>query len=56
MRFVCSYPQLVDTLLEDMNLPIMRSGGNWLTWPFKVLDVKELEHLGEERAAKRTAS
>lgn len=48
-----SWPQLVDTLLEDMGLPIMRSGGNWLTWPFKVVDLKEIEHLTEERAEKR---
>lgn len=43
----------MDTLLEDMGLPIMRSGGNWLTWPFKVVDLKEIEHLTEERAEKR---
>ncbi|OCH90140.1 FAD/NAD(P)-binding domain-containing protein [Obba rivulosa] len=48
-----SWPQLTDQLLEDMGLPSMRSGGNWLTWPFKVIDLKEIESLGQERAAKR---
>lgn len=38
-----SHPQLVDELLEDMDLPIHRSGGNWLSWPFKVIDLKEVE-------------
>jgi dimethylaniline monooxygenase (N-oxide forming) len=33
----------------------MRSGGNWLTWPFKVIHIKEIENLGEERRAKRLA-
>ncbi|EKM52446.1 uncharacterized protein PHACADRAFT_149103 [Phanerochaete carnosa HHB-10118-sp] len=47
------WPQLADTLLQDMDLPIMRSGGNWFTWPFKVLDLKEIEYLEEERIAKR---
>ena len=32
-------------MLEDMGLPFMRSGGNWLTWPFKVLNVDELSTL-----------
>lgn len=50
-----SWPQAMDTLLEDMGLPIMRSGGNWLTWPFKVIDLKEIERLTEEREAKRAA-
>jgi hypothetical protein len=36
-----------------MYLPSMRSGGNWLTWPFKVVDAKELATLHEERAANR---
>ncbi|EMD34940.1 hypothetical protein CERSUDRAFT_116460 [Gelatoporia subvermispora B] len=48
-----SWPQLTDELLEDMGLPSMRSGGNWLTWPFKVIDLKEIENLGQERAALR---
>nr|VWO99039.1 14-alpha sterol demethylase Cyp51A (EC [Ganoderma boninense] len=48
-----SWPQHADDLLEDLGLPIMRSGGNALTWPFKVVDLKEIEHLKEERDAKR---
>lgn len=48
-----SWPQAVDELLEDMYLPSMRSGGNWLTWPFKVIDLKEIVNLGEERRLKR---
>ena len=44
---------MVDELLEDMDLPIMRSGGNCLTWPFRVVDLKEIENLHEERAEKR---
>ncbi|KAG6840188.1 hypothetical protein C0991_008352 [Blastosporella zonata] len=48
-----TWPQLVDELLEDMYLPSMRSGGNWLTWPFKVIDLKEIVNLGEERQSKR---
>ncbi|KAG6918033.1 hypothetical protein DXG01_016885 [Tephrocybe rancida] len=48
-----TWPQLVDELLEDMYLPSMRSGGNWLTWPFKVIDLKEVASLAEERRSKR---
>ncbi|KAF9466370.1 hypothetical protein BDZ94DRAFT_1281005 [Collybia nuda] len=48
-----TWPQVVDELLEDMYLPNMRSGGNWLTWPFKVIDLKEIANLGEERRLKR---
>lgn len=33
---------------------MMRSGGNGLTWPFKVIDLKEIAHLKEERDAKRS--
>lgn len=53
MSGVHSWPQLADELLEDMGLPIMRSGGNWLTWPFQVVDLKEIENLHQERAQKR---
>ncbi len=49
------WPQHVDDLLEDMGLAVMRSGGNGLTWPFKVIDLKEIAHLKEERDAKRPA-
>lgn len=48
-----SWPQYTDELLEDMGLDSERSGGNWLTWPFKVIDVSEIEHLSEERKRKR---
>lgn len=48
-----SWPQAVDTLLEDMDLKSMRSGGNWLTWPFKVIDLREIQFLKEERDARR---
>ena len=36
-----------------MELPSLRSGGNWLTWPFKVIDLQEIATLKEERDAKR---
>ena len=45
----------MDELLEDMGLQSMRSGGNWLTWPFKVISVDEIATLREERRAKREA-
>ncbi|KAI0686660.1 FAD/NAD-P-binding domain-containing protein [Cerioporus squamosus] len=48
-----SWPQHADDLLDDLGLPVMRSGGNWLTWPFKVVDLKEISTLKEERDAKR---
>ncbi|PPQ99015.1 hypothetical protein CVT26_014392 [Gymnopilus dilepis] len=48
-----TWPQAADELLEDMYLSSMRSGGNWLTWPFKVIDLKELSTLKEERDAIR---
>ncbi|KAI9460710.1 FAD/NAD-P-binding domain-containing protein [Russula earlei] len=48
-----TWPQLVDELLEDMGVRAMRSGGNWLTWPFKVVDLDEISSLKEERDAKR---
>ncbi|EJF61517.1 FAD/NAD(P)-binding domain-containing protein [Dichomitus squalens LYAD-421 SS1] len=48
-----SWPQHVDDLLEDMGLPVMRSGGNALTWPLKVVDLKEISSLKEERDKKR---
>ncbi|OBZ73499.1 hypothetical protein A0H81_06151 [Grifola frondosa] len=47
------WPQAVDDLLEEMGLQIMRSGGSWLTWPFKVIEVREISTLKEERDAKR---
>lgn len=31
----------------------MRSGGNWLTWPFKVVSLDEIATLGAERRARR---
>ena len=39
-----------------MGLRVMRSGGNWLTWPFKVVDLKELSTLKEERDARRAGA
>lgn len=36
-----------------MYLPSFRSGGNWLNWMFKVIDLKELENLTQERQARR---
>ncbi|KAJ7643962.1 FAD/NAD-P-binding domain-containing protein [Roridomyces roridus] len=48
-----TWPQYVDRLLEEMGVPSMRSGGNWLTWPFQVIDVDEINTLTEERRRKR---
>ncbi|KIJ65798.1 hypothetical protein HYDPIDRAFT_109816 [Hydnomerulius pinastri MD-312] len=48
-----SWPQAIDELLDDMEVPSMRAGGNWLTWPFKVISPDEISTLGEERRAKR---
>ena len=36
-----------------MELQTMRSGGNWLTWPFKIIDLREIQFLKEERDRKR---
>ena len=49
LTWLIRYIQAADELLEDMHLPSMRSGGNWLTWPFRVIDLKELASLSEER-------
>ncbi|KAJ6508501.1 FAD/NAD-P-binding domain-containing protein [Mycena sanguinolenta] len=51
-----TWPQYTDQLLEEMGLRGMRSGGTWLTWPFKVMDVKEIATLAEERREKRAHS
>ncbi|CAA7266092.1 unnamed protein product [Cyclocybe aegerita] len=48
-----TWPQAADELLEDMFLPSMRSGGNLFTWPFQVIDLKEIATLGEERRVLR---
>ncbi|KAJ7151674.1 FAD/NAD-P-binding domain-containing protein [Mycena filopes] len=48
-----TWPQHSDELLEDMYLPSMRSGGNWLTWPFQVIRIQELATLHEERETNR---
>ncbi|KAG6335021.1 hypothetical protein ID866_4066 [Astraeus odoratus] len=50
-----TWPQAMDELLDDMGVPSMRSGGNWLTWPFKIISPSEIKDLGEERRAKREA-
>jgi dimethylaniline monooxygenase (N-oxide forming) len=39
----------------DMHLPYMRSGGNWFTWPFQVIEQNEIARLGEERRVRRLA-
>jgi hypothetical protein len=44
-----SWPQFVDDLLEDMGVRAMRSGGNWLSWPFKVINLDEISTLKAER-------
>lgn len=49
------WPQAMDDLLDDMGVPSMRGGGNWLTWPFKIISPAEIKNLGEERRAKREA-
>ncbi|KAJ7195470.1 FAD/NAD-P-binding domain-containing protein [Mycena pura] len=48
-----TWPQFTDQLLEEMGLKSMRSGGNWLTWPFMVIKLKEISTLKEERKARR---
>ena len=48
-----SYAQAADDLLEDMHLPIIRSGGNWFNWVFKTINISELASLTQERAEKR---
>ncbi len=55
LLFLFSWCQHVDTLLMDMRLPHMRSGGNWFTWPFQVIEQKEIATLGEERRVRRFA-
>ncbi|VDB92271.1 unnamed protein product [Peniophora sp. CBMAI 1063] len=47
------WPQAMDELLQDMHLRTYRSGGNWLTWPFKVIDLSQIATLNEERRALR---
>ena len=44
----------MDELLRDMHLRAWRSGGNWLTWPFKVIDLSQIATLGEERKELRS--
>ncbi|KAI0677681.1 FAD/NAD(P)-binding domain-containing protein [Trametes maxima] len=51
-----NWPQHADDLLEDMGLRIMRSGGNALTWPFKVVQLNEIINVKEERDARRAAT
>ncbi|KJA15628.1 hypothetical protein HYPSUDRAFT_48150 [Hypholoma sublateritium FD-334 SS-4] len=51
-----TWPQAADELLEDMHVPSQRSGGNWLTWPFRVVDLSEIAMLGEERRTIRTVN
>ena len=49
-----SWPQAMDELLRDLHLRTYRSGGNWLTWPFKVIDLSQIATLGEERKELRS--
>ncbi|EIW77421.1 FAD/NAD(P)-binding domain-containing protein [Coniophora puteana RWD-64-598 SS2] len=51
-----SWPQAMDNLLDDMGLRTQRSGGNWLTWPFKVVSVDELKGLKLERKTIREST
>ncbi|KAH9854923.1 FAD/NAD-P-binding domain-containing protein [Lenzites betulinus] len=51
-----TWPQHADDLLEDLGLPIMRGGGNALTWPFKVIQLEEIRDLKEERDEARRAA
>lgn len=44
-----TWPQVIDEMLSDMGLKVYRSGGSWFTWPFKVIELKEIEKLKEER-------
>jgi len=48
--------QFEDDLLEDMGLPIIRGGGNWANWLFKIHESSQLTTIGEERRANRAAS
>ncbi|KAI0044474.1 FAD/NAD-P-binding domain-containing protein [Auriscalpium vulgare] len=48
-----TWPQWNDDLLADMGLKTRRSGGNCLTWPFKVVRLNEIANLKDERDAKR---
>ena len=43
----------MDELMEDLNLPSARSGGNWLTWLLKPISSDELVTLSDERRRKR---
>ncbi|KAH9899418.1 FAD/NAD-P-binding domain-containing protein [Cubamyces lactineus] len=54
LTFLC-WPQYTDDLLEDMGLRVLRSGGNAVTWPFKVIDLDEIKDLKQERDARRAA-
>ncbi|KZV98736.1 FAD/NAD(P)-binding domain-containing protein [Exidia glandulosa HHB12029] len=51
-----TWPQHVDRLLADMGLKTCRSGGNWLTWPFKVIQASEIATLHDERENMRALS
>lgn len=55
IRTLYRWPQAADEILEDMHVRSLRSRGNWLTWPFRVIDLSELSMLGAERRAVREA-
>ncbi|KAK0237298.1 FAD/NAD-P-binding domain-containing protein [Armillaria nabsnona] len=50
-----SWPQYTDDLLDDMGLTSgpARTGGNWVTWPFKTIDIMCISSLTWERQVKR---
>ncbi|TFK19523.1 FAD/NAD(P)-binding domain-containing protein [Coprinopsis marcescibilis] len=50
-----TWPQAADELLEDMHLRSGRSGGNWLNWAFKAIDVNEISNISDERRRLREA-
>jgi len=54
LRVMCfRWPQAADDLLDDMYLPMLRSGGSWYNWIFKPIDIMELATVTEERKALR---
>ncbi|KAF9034318.1 hypothetical protein BJ165DRAFT_1512908 [Panaeolus papilionaceus] len=44
-----TWPQAADQLLDDMYVRSGRSGGNWLNWAIKVIDLNEISTLTAER-------
>ncbi|PPQ71555.1 hypothetical protein CVT24_006436 [Panaeolus cyanescens] len=48
-----TWPQAADQLLDDMYVRSGRSGGNWLNWTIKVIDLSEISTLTQERKDNR---